>query len=625
MVAFLFTHKGDTYRVVRDRNRVTSLSTVSFSKQKYDGSWEDVSGSTSSLTNSKIASTIKLDYKTFVNSAYFRQNDVSEFAESDAGTRKTILKSIVDISKWDQYEKAAKNNRRKLKTELEVHSSNLDGYSEISESLRLTKLKLENSQEILKSKTKKYNDIERLVNNLSIKYEEMKNTLDTDTWDVATSEIAKSKEALKSLDKKDKSLAGSLGVYTKAIETKTRDITKLEEMIFLLVVDPDVDEKISEISKELVQFKTKRSTSKELLKILNNREISQGECYVCKQEIDNHLHEELVAEHDKEVDEHNRVIVYCENKIKEVDYRLDQLKQLQLNNKKKTNYQSKIKTLRAEVEINQERISEINLDKENISHKIKNLHNNIAINEKLLDSIRDDVFKELQDKIGSLKKKRLSLSSEIGIENRNVGILTEKVSNLESKFEDMKEKKKMLAEKQREIVVYEKLAKFFGKNGIQTILLNAVIDDLEKTANEILSSICNESFIIYLETQRVGSDGISVVDTLDLKVKKDGIVQNFKSLSGGEQFRVSLALRIALSEISSRHGGSSLEFLLLDEINSPLDRQGTESLFVNVIRALEEKYKILVITHNDSLKEKFDNIIDVTKINGESYTSFVTI
>jgi len=169
------------------------------------------------------------------------------------------------------------------------------------------------------------------------------------------------------------------------------------------------------------------------------------------------------------------------------------------------------------------------------------------------------------------------------------------------------------------------MVKLLGKNGIQTILLNALIEDLEKTSNEILNSICNEPFQIFLDTQRVGSDGVSVVDTLDLRVKKEGVVQNFKSLSGGEKFRISLALRIALSEISSRHGGSSLEFLLLDEINSPLDRQGTESLFVNVIKALEKKYKILVITHNDSLKERFNNILDITKVNGESSINYIAL
>jgi exonuclease SbcC len=162
------------------------------------------------------------------------------------------------------------------------------------------------------------------------------------------------------------------------------------------------------------------------------------------------------------------------------------------------------------------------------------------------------------------------------------------------------------------------MSKMMGKNGIQTILLDGIIEDLESSSNKILSSICNEPSTITLETQRTGSDGVSTVETLDLKVKKDGVLHGFKSLSGGEKFRISLSLRVALSDLSSRYGGSSLEFLLLDEVNSPLDRFGVETLFVSVIRALEAQYKIMVITHDETLKEKFDHVIDVTKVNGKS-------
>jgi exonuclease SbcC len=188
----------------------------------------------------------------------------------------------------------------------------------------------------------------------------------------------------------------------------------------------------------------------------------------------------------------------------------------------------------------------------------------------------------------------------------------------------MEASKKEMDKKMTEAAVFERLSRIFGKNGIQTILLDAIIEDLEKTSNKILNSICNEPSIIVLETQRVGSDGSSTIETLDLKIRKDGHLQNFKSLSGGEKFRISLALRIALSDVSSRYGGSSLDFLLLDEVNSPLDRHGVETLFVNVIKSLEDRYKMLVITHDESLKEKFDNVIDVTKINGESQVDFVS-
>jgi DNA repair exonuclease SbcCD ATPase subunit len=624
-VTFTFKHKSEIYKVIRTRSRITSTSTVALSVLDDNGVWADISGTTSGLTNSKICSTIKLDYKTFVNSAYFRQNDVSEFAESDAGTRKNILKSIIDISKWDEYEKSAKVKIRDLKTEMKIYSAGLKGYEESVILLENAKRDLKTSQRSLDNKTKNRDEVEGTINSLVIKYEEMKGSLDTDSWDSATSELLKDKESLRTLNKKIIGLKRLCNEYSDTIKKKSLQSKEYDVLILALKTDDKADEKISAANDKLITFKSNLSTSKELLSILNEREISQGQCYVCLQSIEDDLYDNLAKEHNEEKDKYEKTIIYCNNKIKEIVIKIKNLNILSSNNKKKLNYLSKIKSIRSELEMTKDRLHEMESDRDSINSKIKAINNNIEINQNLLESIRDDVFRDLQHRLNVLRKEKDNLIDSIGLDNRSVGVLLEKVSNLKSNITSMEVTRQELFEKQKKSVVFEKLAKLFGKNGIQTILLNAVIEDLEKTANDILVSICNEPFVIYLETQRVGSDGVSIVDTLDLKVKKDGIVQNFKSLSGGEQFRISLALRIALSEISSRHGGSSLEFLLLDEINSPLDRQGTESLFVNVIKALEEKYKILVITHNDALKEKFDNIIDVTKINGESQTSFISM
>ena len=242
----------------------------------------------------------------------------------------------------------------------------------------------------------------------------------------------------------------------------------------------------------------------------------------------------------------------------------------------------------------------------------------------ILESIKNDDFRILREKRVELKDELQKIDDEIAEQNKIIGALTERLKILQEQSLKMEESKKELTEKLSQAALFDKLSKVFGKNGIQTILLDSIIEDLEKASNKILSSICNEPSVIVLETQRAGTDGSSTIETLDLKIRKDGHLQNFKSLSGGEKFRISLALRIALSDISSRYGGSSLDFLLLDEVNSPLDRHGVETLFVSVIKSLEDRYKILVITHDESLKQKFENVIDVTKVNGESEVEFTT-
>ena len=46
-----------------------------------------------------------------------------------------------------------------------------------------------------------------------------------------------------------------------------------------------------------------------------------------------------------------------------------------------------------------------------------------------------------------------------------------------------------LKTKQKRVSIFEKLSKMLGKGGIQTILLDSVIDDLEITSNKILDKI----------------------------------------------------------------------------------------------------------------------------------------
>jgi len=63
--------------------------------------------------------------------------------------------------------------------------------------------------------------------------------------------------------------------------------------------------------------------------------------------------------------------------------------------------------------------------------------------------------------------------------------------------------------------------------------------------------------------------------------------------------------------------GINIKFLELDEIDAPLDEDGVEAL-MNIIRKIQHEYKILLITHNSSLKHFFTHAIVVENdvING---------
>jgi DNA repair exonuclease SbcCD ATPase subunit len=618
-----FSHNGVKYMVNRSRNRMNSTSTVEFSTLNKDGEWQNISCSTSGDTNLKIEETIKLDYKTFINSVYFRQNDISEFAESDPSRKKEILKSIVDISRWDDYEKEARKKVRDIKTECKILKGAISDYDDVVERLSETSLKIAEAERLTSSMKSQYSSVAEEVTSLDNKYASMKESLDTDTYDRVI-------EDLKRLSAEKETLTGKVETIEKAANTYLEDKKSLELEVEGLDADllgrevvPTEEGKIESLRKDLVNFKAKKEFSKEALKTLEERELLVDECYTCLQPISKevhnnikHKHEEAVALHSKRFSEANEKILSIEAQLEDNIAKEKLNKEIESIEAKRSAVQYKLKLVgdSLEQQLESKRLADDKLSQ--VSFKIKN-------NMDILESIKNDDFQSLRKNLKELREKRDTLKASISDQDKEIGRLSERQSVLSQRESKMKKDKKNILKKLEKAALFDKLGKMFGKSGIQTILLDFVIEDLEKTANGILSSICNEPSVIVLETQRVGADGVSVIETLDLKVRKDGHLQNFKSLSGGEKFRISLALRVALSDISSRYGGSSLEFLLLDEVNSPLDRYGVETLFVSVIKSLEDRYKILVITHDESLKEKFDNVINITKINGDSELEFL--
>jgi DNA repair exonuclease SbcCD ATPase subunit len=616
-VEFIFTHFENSYKVLRGRNRASSTSSVDIFMME-DEKWSNISGSTSGTTNKIIESTIGLDYKTFTNSVYFRQNDVSEFADSEPGRRKEILKSVIDVSRWDSYEKKARDLLRSLKRESDS----------LSESVALLGDEKAKNKDLRDSFSFKSNELLRieterktantLILSLRENYSKIKESLDTDSYDKVTEEIASLKEAGSSKKEALDDLKASILKYTD-IKRSTHDkISNLNEKISGISHVDNISKSISDIRELILSSRANIDAKRSVKKYLESSMVADGSCSVCEQPISTDLEDRLTRDLARKV---GACALTIESSSLEAD-RLSSLLDLRMNDKRNNELfrdtSMKVDTLRLEETMVSEKVLSLGKRKDTLVDGMLKIKSDIECKSIMLNSLKNDDFQKLSARMLSVKESRVALNDSISSLSKEVGALTEKIKMSDKLLGEigasLERSKKVVSE----IVILEKLVKMLGKSGIQTILLDTIIEDLEATSNRLLNHICNEPSLISLETQRVGSDGTSIVETLDIKINIDGVSHGFKSLSGGEKFRIALSLRIALSEVSSRHGNSSLEFLLLDEINSPLDRHGTNTLFINVIKALEDKYKILVITHDESLKEKFDNVIDVTKVNGRS-------
>jgi exonuclease SbcC len=119
---------------------------------------------------------------------------------------------------------------------------------------------------------------------------------------------------------------------------------------------------------------------------------------------------------------------------------------------------------------------------------------------------------------------------------------------------------------------------------------------------------------VYFETVRVAkSKKDTPIETLDIQVTDNMGTRPLELYSGGEGFRVSFAIRIALSKLLARRAGARLQTLIIDEGFGTQDGKGRDKL-VEALNALKEDFeRVIVITHIEELKEAFATRIEVVK------------
>ena len=198
--------------------------------------------------------------------------------------------------------------------------------------------------------------------------------------------------------------------------------------------------------------------------------------------------------------------------------------------------------------------------------------------------------------------------------SRRQGDLEGHLKRLDDLEKAMDDKEGSLKDFQEEQSIYRELTEAFGKRGAQAMLIETVLPQIEKEANDLLGRMSDGRMHLKLETQREPrSRRGEPIETLEIKISDEMGPRSYELFSGGEAFRINLALRIALSKVLAHRRGAPLPTLFIDEGFGTQDAAGRERI-LDVIRAIEEDFKkIIVITHLDELKEAFPARIEVQK------------
>jgi len=665
-VEFEFRLDKACYRIQRARNLKRGLSELSlFSKTAKGKQWSNLTEGTIKETQARLDQILKTSYETFVNSAFLRQGRADEFTLKGPTERKKILSEILGLQIYDELEEKAKENAKargqeilRLETQLGEIENEL-GQAEIRQ------MQLKQAEEKVLGLEQKLAETEQQIKLL------------TETKEVLLIEKASREQLEKSINRQKRELSERLIQKKKKEEQILRlksTLTRKDEIekkyalkMSLQKTNDELNEKQSvlikliaqksglesqlqskqaqneqEIAKLLVQCQNLKQEGLNLNEQIAKTKDSQKRCPLCGNplglEQQQDVLKKLNLEHDQKLNLYqkhrmqiqklqatkfeNEPLLKIQEMIKKNDYdeekhRLVKSRLLQLKGveEEKTTLETVGATLKSEAEnlkAQEESIGEVQktlAEEQQAFAQTRDVALEIAENQKLLAE------KTLAQKslLAEERGARAILGEAKGLVSRS-----EQLSGL--RLQKMAERDFFSQEKNN----YEELSLAFGKKGIQAMLIETAIPEIEEETNHLLDRLTDGRLRVTLQTQKDTKKG-DTVETLEIVIADELGSRSYEMYSGGEAFRVNFALRLALSKLLTQRAGTKLQFLVIDEGFGTQDTQGRERL-VEVINEIKDDFeKILVVTHLDELKELFPVRIEVEKKTDGSHYNLVGI
>lgn len=232
----------------------------------------------------------------------------------------------------------------------------------------------------------------------------------------------------------------------------------------------------------------------------------------------------------------------------------------------------------------------------------------------------DDLRSHLAERDLTLQPQQMKQQAERELRHRSdlVAQLTVKYNHAldaQNTFVDQQNKRAKIA---TELGRYQTLEKAFSGRGIQAMIIREhAVPALEEETNRILSQMSDNQLHLHISTNTQTRAG-HMIETIEINVSDASGTRQLEAFSGGEAFRISFALRIALSKLLHKRSGRPLETLIIDEGFGTQDASGRERL-VEAINSVSAEFRtILVITHIQELRDLFPVQIAFQRTNGSS-------
>lgn len=606
-VAFTFEYEGNVYRVQRTLPRGKGTVLEFQIQEPASGDWKPLTERTMRETQSRIENTLRLDYETFVNAAFFLQGRADQFTQQTASKRKDVLSSILGLETWEIYKTRTAERRKALEEEV----NGIDG--------RVTEIDAELSEEEPRKKrlTELETELKRLTSTRKTQeaaLENIKKVAASLDQQVAA-EKAKLEEEKRGLKEQEQTVSdqeSTISELTLQIESAKKSLAQVEEKVL-----------------ERTNLEAERSTAREQLAQ------SRAENDLLKVQMD-----ELKERIDQLSAAEGATCPLCGQPLSTA-HRKSTLKQLKDEGKEKGD---RFRTNKSNMDNLAKQITEYDarIAKVESAEKERLAHSNIVTQlTERIDTIKNAAknwektgnkrLKEIEATLGSEKyaaeaqktsgnlaeaeRALFDLQEQENQLNQEVGAARQKVSvldDLRTRRVDLSSKRETLA---LQIGRHKSLERAFGKDGVPALLIEQALPEIESRANEVLDRLSNGQMSVRFVTQAEYKDKKreDLKETLDIQISDAAGTRDYEMYSGGEAFRVNFAIRLALSEVLAQRKGARLQTLVIDEGFGSQDVQGRQRLIEAINLVKNDFAKILVITHLEELKDAFPNRIEVDK------------
>jgi exonuclease SbcC len=119
-VEYLFAIGEQRYRVIRKHVKAGPKRSVAQAMELQIAGpegFKPLTGASNRETQQKLTGLLRMDYDTFINSAFLRQGHADEFTVANPSKRKQVLADILGLSFYDELEEQAKELAKQRETE----------------------------------------------------------------------------------------------------------------------------------------------------------------------------------------------------------------------------------------------------------------------------------------------------------------------------------------------------------------------------------------------------------------------------------------------------------------------------------------------------------------------------